>query len=104
MSYIDDVKNFGNLTKINSYSFENYLGHLKSFIRTGNRPLAQISKRVIELSKLNCATDIESQEVVKNENIGMKHQLLSCSRVFDKIYFPNKFLLSNKMSNDKCYL
>lgn len=46
----DDVKRFGNLTLISSYPFENFLGHLKSLLRGGNRPLAQIAKRITELN------------------------------------------------------
>ena len=49
---IDDVRKFGYLPGISSYPFENFLGYIKSLLRSGNRPLAQISKRIIENCKL----------------------------------------------------
>lgn len=41
---VDDVRRFGNLTKIDSYVFENALYGLKLRLRTCNRPLEQISR------------------------------------------------------------
>lgn len=108
----DEVKRFGNLTEISSYKFENFLGYLKSLLRGGSRPLAQIAKRVIELSKVNNIVDINNR---KSSNISypyVKNQLLnithgSCNKLYSKIYLTNGFLLStsakNKwfMTNDK---
>lgn len=45
---VDDVKRFGNLSKISTYPFENALFGLKLKLRTCNRPLEQISRRIIE--------------------------------------------------------
>lgn len=45
----DDILRFGNLTKISAYRFENCLAGLKLRIRTCNRPLEQISRRLSEL-------------------------------------------------------
>ncbi|CAH1125480.1 unnamed protein product [Ceutorhynchus assimilis] len=50
---VNDVKKFGSLPEISSYPFENFLGHLKTLLHTGNRQLPQLAKRVIELSKFN---------------------------------------------------
>jgi hypothetical protein len=48
----DDVKTFGNLNKYSAFCFENYLGQLKRLVRSGNRPLAQICRRLSELENL----------------------------------------------------
>lgn len=45
---VDDVKQFGILSKFSAYPFENKLFKLKNFIRSGNRPLAQMAKRIGE--------------------------------------------------------
>uniref|UniRef100_A0A1B0CU09 Transposase domain-containing protein n=1 Tax=Lutzomyia longipalpis TaxID=7200 RepID=A0A1B0CU09_LUTLO len=44
----DDVQNFGDLQNISTYPYENYLGKLKRLVRSGNRPLAQVAKRLLE--------------------------------------------------------
>lgn len=65
---VDDVKRFGELESFSAYPFENQLGKIKRLLRTGNRPLAQIAKRMIE--DHNCflaSIDIETTEQ-KNEN------------------------------------
>lgn len=49
----EDVKKFGPLFKISSYKFENFLGYIKSLLRSGNKPLSQIAKRMTELNEMN---------------------------------------------------
>nr|CAI5854864.1 unnamed protein product [Callosobruchus analis] len=44
----DDVKMLGNLTKISAYPFESKLYEIKTMIRNGNNPLAQIANRLSE--------------------------------------------------------
>ncbi|CAN7979093.1 unnamed protein product [Ixodes persulcatus] len=44
----NDVRAFGPLDSFSSFPFENYLGSLKRKVRTGNRPLAQLYKRMKE--------------------------------------------------------
>lgn len=46
---VNDVCNFGNLTKISAYPFENCLYGLKLKLRNCSRPLEQISRRISEL-------------------------------------------------------
>lgn len=49
---IEDVRNFGNLTKIDAYPFENFLNSLKLKVKKCNKPLEQISRRTRELDNL----------------------------------------------------
>lgn len=45
----DDVKNMAcNLRKIPAFDFENFLGKIKKKLRTPNRPLAQVCRRLLE--------------------------------------------------------
>lgn len=43
-----DVRTFGPLDSFSSFPFENYLGSLKRKVRSGNKPLAQLYKRLKE--------------------------------------------------------
>lgn len=45
---VDEVRKFGVLSKFNAYSFENKLQNIKRLVRSGNLPLNQIAKRIIE--------------------------------------------------------
>lgn len=45
---VDEVERFGELDSFSAYSFENGLGKIKRLLRSGNRPLAQIAKRINE--------------------------------------------------------
>lgn len=50
---VDDVRKFGNLTKISAYPYENTLYSLKLLLRSGNKPLVQIAKRSHEMLSNN---------------------------------------------------
>lgn len=45
---VDEVELYGELQTFSAYKFENTLGKLKRMLRSGNRPLAQIAKRLME--------------------------------------------------------
>lgn len=47
---VDDVRKFGPLPQFSAYPFENRLNYIKRLLRNGNRPLAQVAKRLTELS------------------------------------------------------
>ncbi|VEN39918.1 unnamed protein product [Callosobruchus maculatus] len=99
----DDVKKFGPLPLLSSYPFENYLGHLKSLVRHGNLPLSQISKRVIELSKLN-ALDINKREgtyVKKKLNELPEHP--NCKNVYNELHLSKEFVLCADNKN-QCFM
>ncbi len=45
---VSDVKKYGCLDNFSCFPFENFLGQLKSVLRTGNKPLSQVLRRVSE--------------------------------------------------------
>lgn len=47
---VDDVKRFGALPTISTYPFENQLYKIKSKVKAGSNPLAQIGRRLVELT------------------------------------------------------
>lgn len=47
---VDEVKKFGILQNFNAYPFENKLYSIKKMLRQGNKPLSQITKRIMERS------------------------------------------------------
>lgn len=98
---INDVKKFGNLSEISTYPFENFLGHLKYLVRSGNRPLAQIAKRVKELSEFNINKNLGNitkfTPYVKHENRTEKN--FHCGPIFNDVYICNDFMLSNNIKN-----
>lgn len=49
---IDDVRRFGELPSFSAYPFESRLYEIKNLIRNGNRPLAQVAKRLGEITNL----------------------------------------------------
>lgn len=51
---VDEVEMFGELETFSAYPFENMLGKIKRMLRSGNRPLAQIAKRLMESSHMEC--------------------------------------------------
>lgn len=48
---VDEVELFGELASFTAYPFETTLGRLKRFLRSGNRPLAQVARRILEIEK-----------------------------------------------------
>lgn len=49
----DEVARFGQLESFSAYPFESKLGKIKNLLRNGNRPLAQVAKRMME--EMQCA-------------------------------------------------
>lgn len=45
---VDEVERFGELDTFSTYPFENTLGKIKRLIRSGNKPLSQVAKRMAE--------------------------------------------------------
>lgn len=50
---VDDVKYFGILSSISTYPFETMLYQIKTLVRTGNKPLIQVAKRIMELTNIS---------------------------------------------------
>lgn len=65
---VDDVKRFGELDSFSAYPFETMLGKIKSLIRSGNRPLPQVAKRLTEdLSCLHNFRDVHNEYPILSE-------------------------------------
>lgn len=99
---VNDVKKFGCLVDISAYPFENFLFQIKSLVRTGKHPLAQIAKRVVELENLNINNFRTKQKslspFVAYENNNKIHELPECSKVYNNLSFSN-YILSNNIKN-----
>lgn len=113
---IADVKKFGALPSISSYPFENKLHFIKKLLRHGNRPLAQVVNRIIELENVK-TTDVDSGNNARlNLRIGQKVSSIKLADGFELSANPkNKwFLTKNKdviqmqyatrMENGKIYI
>lgn len=50
--HADDVNPFGSLDSCSAFRFENYLNSLKRLVNSGNKPLQQIVRRLIEINTL----------------------------------------------------
>lgn len=50
---VNDCKIYGPLETFGAFPFESLLGHLKTLLRSGNKPLAQLYKRMSEYEALN---------------------------------------------------
>lgn len=59
----DDVRIYGKLDNYSAFPFENYLGSLKKLVRTPNKPLQQISKRLAEFESTFYANN-DSKNIV----------------------------------------
>lgn len=64
----DDVQKFGVLQSFSSYPFESMLGQMKRLVRSGNLPLPQIARRIIELSKLENTLNVSPKTIVSKKN------------------------------------
>lgn len=103
----DDVETFGPLDSFSSFPFENYLGQLKRLLRTPNKPLEQICRRLLEISqqKNNNAGEIKDFQVVKTS----QHEegpTASLDGLQFKIAKKSGFIIrcDNDNSSDNCVL
>lgn len=97
---IKDVKNFGPLFSISSYPFENFLGSLKGLLRSGNKPLAQLVKRICELQKF-CMyqKSINFTLYLNNEVLNIKHQIPECKKIYNCLILSPDLMLSQELKN-----
>ena len=62
----DDVKNMGcSLIKYTAFPFESFLGKLKKYVRTANRPLAQLCRRLHELKLLSRRKEVKIPTLIE---------------------------------------
>lgn len=99
---VDEVLKFGNLTKISAYCFENCLYGLKLRVRTCNRPLEQISRRIKELS-LDYRAPVNLDE--QNDEPILKYPSdYQGEVVYHQIVFGENLFLSSRNVGDKWFL
>lgn len=97
--HVIDVRKFGYLPEISSYPFEN-LGHIKALIRSGNLPLSQISRRILELSTLNRSKSTRDCCIyVENEIINHVHDIPTCRNAYKRLHLTDDFILSSDNKN-----
>lgn len=104
---LDDVLKLGNLTKISAYCFESCLGGLKLKVRSCNRPLEQISRRISEL-------DLDYREPIDFEQMNLINEPIfknpidnnheASEKIFSQILFGSNMLLNSRKFADKWFL
>lgn len=92
----DDVKAFGYLDSISCFPFENYLGFIKSLIRSPNKPLAQLVKR---LSEQDSPFEYSRQLELKEEHTAGPNKNISGTQ-YKILNFENN-LINVKSSRNK---
>lgn len=104
---VDDVRRFGNLSKIDAYPFENALFGLKLKLQTCNKALEQISRRILELN-LDYREPIDIRQIENNEpilkclienaeanNLSYKQISLGTDSFLDNRKFGDKWFLTS---------
>lgn len=102
---VDEVEMFGELQTFTTYPFKNTLGRLKRFVRSGSRPLAQVAKRLLEMS------DAKSNETANEVNFNtlgtpassQAHRPVIVSKLSTSSNIP-KHLIETYMQNDDTLL
>lgn len=95
----DDVKNMEcNLSKISAFEFESYLGKLKRKLRTPNRPLAQVCRRLFEESSVKRSKKVTlplNLEILSSTASGEIEKIKFKDTLISKHSPNNMVLLSN---------
>uniref|UniRef100_A0A1Y1KH95 Transposase domain-containing protein n=1 Tax=Photinus pyralis TaxID=7054 RepID=A0A1Y1KH95_PHOPY len=63
---VDDVAKFGRLDTFSCFPFENFLGILKNSVRSNNKPLQQIHRRIMEADHLSMVHSNEVRVIGKS--------------------------------------
>lgn len=91
---VDDVKRFGELQSFSAYPFESMLGTIKKMLRNGKNPIAQVARRIIEMTRIDCAKGVSEPK----QNSYVLTKLNNGENV------PGEFRLNNNNSSDiECY-
>lgn len=106
---INDVRKFGILPNISTYAFENCLYGLKLRLRTCNRPLEQISRRIFELNidyrepiefnndiNINIEADLKFRiDINDTSDLHYQYISLSSGSYLSSRNFTDKWFLTN---------
>lgn len=102
----DDALRFGALDNFSAFPFENYLGQLKKLVRTPNKPLQQICRRLHELD--NVSLD-KSQSTAYEPKLQFEHVngpvLKNFQKQFKRVSLSNYILCtySSSVSDSYCF-
>lgn len=90
----NDVKRFGALDSYSAFPFENYLGKLKSLIKSPQRPLEQIIRRLFEIDHIDNvdSTTIENTKCLMEHHNGPLTFGISVCSQFKKLSLKNCIL------------
>lgn len=96
----DEVRRFGPLMTFSTYPFETKLAHIKRLLRSGNLPLSQVGKRLIE-QEIVLAKEISIQQ---QKPCTLKKRILNHSHPnFEEIYAEiqfSEYMISNTDGNN----
>lgn len=96
---VDDVKRYGALPRFSAYPFENKLGYIKHLLRSGNRPLAQVVKRITEINCLVSPSKNTSSFPYIHKKINDLHQHSGCDKSYAKLFLSDDVVLENNKKN-----
>lgn len=99
----DDVNNLGCLNETSTYPFENRLQFIKKRVKQPNRALAQVARRIVELTlDYDVLFGSKSQMSITQESQLKYPQKLGSQLIYNEILVAPDFILScRKQSN--CY-
>ncbi|CAN8019053.1 unnamed protein product [Ixodes persulcatus] len=99
----NDVRAFGPLDSFSSFPFENYLGSLKRKVRSGNRPLAQLYKRMKEnLACTSTGTQVNEETVSREHAEGPVPPAFVNATQFSEVIYHGRSLKTTR--GDNCIL
>lgn len=110
MYILDDVRHFGLLNSVSAFPFESYLGSTKRLLRSPNRPLQQLSKRILENKQylsvpkiknfMSCLLPVESTLHSNGPDLGfecLQYKEIKGLNFYLRTYSANNcILLANK--------
>ena len=99
---VEDVKRFGCLPLFSAYPFENKLFQIKCLIRSGNKPLTQVAKRMQEISSFINHNTVEKTDIyplLKNAR-----QMDNNTIYYERVYPKEGVILSAERNQDKWFM
>ena len=79
-----DTEEYGTLDACSAFEFENYMQKLKKMVRSGKNPIAQLAKRLGELSNKRIAVPMEKSISTKKPNNAFVLSNNSCCEVIEQ--------------------
>ncbi|CAH1102780.1 unnamed protein product [Psylliodes chrysocephalus] len=100
----DDVKEYGPLDSFSTFPFENTLGQLKNLIRSPNKPLQQIHRRLTELNYSTNSVSIKQSQFFHEHFDGPLPYEYHIFTQYKKMYCNNGMTISiSPYNSENCY-